>query len=78
MLRRIIFLNKNAIKPVLGIFKVNIGKIYVGWERVWEFHDFFWDFIWPMSSHTDPQCLQKTNECFKEENRAILALNSIK
>ena len=52
MLRKIIFVNKNAIKPVLGIFKAKIGKILIGWERVWEFHNFFWDFIWPESSHT--------------------------
>ena len=52
MLRRIIFVNKNAIKPDLGIFKAKIGKFYIGWERVWEFRVFFWDFIWPESSHT--------------------------
>ena len=58
MLRRIIFVNKNAIKPVLGIFIAKIGKILIGWEGVWEFHNFFWDFIWPESSHTDfwPPC----------------------
>ena len=51
--RRTIFDDKNAIKPDLGIFKAKIGKFYIGWERVWEFHDFFWDFIWPESSHTE-------------------------
>lgn len=53
MLRRIIFVNKNAIKPVLAILKAKIGKILIGCEILWEFHDFFWDFIWPESSHTE-------------------------
>ena len=53
------FVDKNALKPDLGIFKAKIGKLYIGWERVWEFHDFFWDFIWPESSHTVLDLLKK-------------------
>ena len=50
--RKTIFDDKNAIKPDLGIFKAKIGKLYIGWERVSEFYDVFWDFIWSESSHT--------------------------
>ena len=46
------FIDKNAIKPTLGFLVVDFGNFENGWEDLWEFHDFGWEFLYFGSNHT--------------------------
>ena len=48
-----IFIDKNAIKPTLGFFVADFGNFENGWEDLWKFHDFGWEFLYFGSNHTD-------------------------
>ena len=36
----------------MGIFQAKVGNFENGWERLWEFQDFGWEFLCFGSSHT--------------------------
>ena len=46
------FIDKNAIKPTLGFFVADFGNFENGWEDLWKFHDFGWEFLYFGSNHT--------------------------
>ena len=48
-----LFGNKNAIKTKFGTIFEKVGNSQNGWEKLWEFHDFEWEFHSFGSSNTD-------------------------
>ena len=47
-----LFVNKNAIKRNFGNYSNKVGNFQIGWERLWEFGRWAWEFLRFGSSHT--------------------------
>ena len=45
-------IDKSTIEPTLGFFVADFGNFENGWEDLWEFHDFGWEFLYFGSNHT--------------------------
>ena len=37
----------------MGFFVADFGNFENGWEDLWEFHDFGWEFLYFGSNHTE-------------------------
>ena len=47
------FVNKNAIKSNFGNISDKVGNSHIGWELLWEFINWAWEFLCFGSSNTD-------------------------
>ena len=47
------FVNKNAIKSDFGNISDKVGISHIGWELLWEFGNWAWEFLCFGSSNTD-------------------------
>ena len=46
------FVNKNAIKSDFGNISDKVGISHIGWELLWEFGNYAWEFLPFGSSNT--------------------------
>ena len=49
-----LFVNKNAIKSNFGNYTNKVGNFQIGWERLWEFGHWAWEFLRFGSSEAAP------------------------
>ena len=49
----IYIIDKSTIEPTLGFFVADFGNFENGWEDLWEFNNFGWEFLYFGSNHTD-------------------------
>ena len=48
----IYIIDKSTIEPTLGFFVADFVNFENGWEDLWKFHDFGWEFLYFGSNHT--------------------------
>ena len=54
------FVNKNAIKSDFGNISDKVGISHIGWELLWEFSNWAWEFLCFGSSNTGPSVPPRT------------------